>query len=209
MATSIPGPAYRVVTPRLVIRCRNPEDAPLVSMAIETSMEHLRPWMNWIADEPQDLQERVATLRRLRGQFDLGQDFTYGIFGRGECEMLGCTGLDPSLGEGALEIGYWIHVAHINQGLASETAAALTRVAFEVHGVRRVEIHCDPRNVRSAAVPRKLGYIHEATLHNRDLDYQGKPRDTMIWSLFEDAYAGSPAAQAQIEAYDAIGRRIL
>jgi len=31
----------------------------------------------------------------------------------------------------------------------------------------------------------------------------------MIWSLFREQYADSPAAQAQIEAYDAVGRRIL
>jgi len=123
--------------------------------------------------------------------------------------MLGCADLDPSLGEGALEIGYWIHAAHINRGLATEAAAALTRVAFEVHGVQRVEIHCDPRNVRSAAVPRKLGYMHEATLHNRDVDPEGNLRDTMIWSLFEDSYPKSAAAQAPVEAYDAIGRKIL
>ena len=209
MPTTIPGPAYRIVTPRLVIRCRKPEDAPLIAAAIEASMEHLRPWMNWIADEPTDLQERVSRLRRFRGQFDLDQNYGYGLFDRDEREMLGAVGLHTDPGEGALEIGYWIHVAHTNQGLATEAAAALTRVAFEVHGIRRVEIHCDARNARSAAVPRKLGYTHEATLHNRGVDYQGKPRDMMVWSLFADGYPGSQAARAKIEAYDALGRRIL
>ena len=57
----------------------------------------------------------------------------------------------------------WI-IDHINQGLAPETAAALTKVAFEVNEVNRVEIQCDPNNMRSAAVPRKLGFVHEATL---------------------------------------------
>mgnify|MGYP006158626091 CR=1 FL=1 len=33
--------------------------------------------------------------------------------------------------------------------------------------IDRVEIHCDPANVRSASVPRKLGFRHEATLHRR------------------------------------------
>ena len=106
-------------------------------------------------------------------------------------------------------IGYWIHAAHINQGLATEAAAALTRVAFEVNDVERVEIHCDPANVRSAAVPRKLGYAHEATLRRRAQAGDGTHRDTMIWTLFADTYPGSAAATAEIEAYDARGRRIL
>jgi RimJ/RimL family protein N-acetyltransferase len=212
----VPGPAYRIHTRRLVLRCWDPADAPLLKAAIDASLDHLRPWMPWAADEPQPLQTKVGLLRRFRGEFDLGRDFVYGIFCRGEGEVLvvdsmtlrGGAGLHTRLGEGALEIGYWIHAAHINQGLATETAAALTKVAFQVHGVDRVEIHCDPANLRSAAVPRKLGYLHEATLRRRARTADGKPRDTMVWTLFAQAYAASAAAAAEVEAFDAMGRSI-
>ena len=95
----------------------------------------------------------------------------------------------------------------INQGVATETAGALTRVAFEVDKLDRVEIHCDADNVRSAAVPRKLGFTHEATLRRRRVG--GKVRDTMVWTLLADEYPGSGAATVPIETFDAIGRRIL
>jgi RimJ/RimL family protein N-acetyltransferase len=75
--------------------------------------------------------------------------------------------------------------------------------------VQRVEIHCDPANVRSAAVPRKLGYSLEATLRRRTLTPEGNPRDTMIWTLFDDEYPNSPAACADVRAFDVVGRRIL
>lgn len=39
------APAYRIVTPRLVIRCWNPPDAPLLKAAIDASLDHLRAWM--------------------------------------------------------------------------------------------------------------------------------------------------------------------
>ena len=71
----------------------------------------------------------------------------------------------------------------------------------------RVEIHCDPSNASSAAVPRKLGFTHEATLRNHVL-FRETMRDTMIWSLFAGDYPSSPAAEAQIEVYDAAGRPI-
>ena len=91
----------------------------------------------------------------------------------------------------------------------AETAAALTKVAFEVHGVDRVEIHCDPANVRSAAVPKKLGFAHEATLRRRTLSGDGGRGDSMVWTLFAQQYPGSPAAAAEIEAFDAAGTRLL
>lgn len=202
------GPAYRIHTARLVIRCWNPLDAPLLKAAVDESAEHLKPWMPWAHAEPEELQKKVERLRQWRGYFDLGQDFVYGIFDPQETRVLGGTGLHTRLGPGALEIGYWIHKDFIHRGLATETAAALTRVAFELHKVRRVEIHCEPRNLSSAAVPRKLGYTHEATLPRR-LVYLDTLRDSMIWTLHDDEYPSSPAAQVPIQAFDAAGRRLL
>jgi len=206
---SIPGPAYRILTPSLVIRCLEPTDASMLNLAVAQSLNHLLPWMPWAKQEPVDLQERIQYLRKCRGKFDLDNDFTYGVFNPDETQFLGGTGLHTHPGEGAREIGYWIHKDYINQGLATEVSAALTKVAFEVVHVSRVEIHCDPKNVRSASVPRKLGYVHEATLHNRNKDSDGNLRDSMIWTIFTENYPTSLSAKAQIEAYDVLGRQIL
>jgi RimJ/RimL family protein N-acetyltransferase len=209
MSSALPGPAYRVHTPRLVVRCWNPADAPLLQAAVEASAAHLRPWLPWAAAEPRSLDARIEDLRRFRGNFDLGADFTCGIFDRAEARVLGGTGLHPRAHEQMLEIGYWIHVDHVGRGLATEAAAALTRVAFEVSRVRRVEIRCDPLNARSAAVPARLGFRHEATLRGDAQAPDGTPRDTMVWGLLEDEYPASPAAAATVEAWDAAGRRLL
>ena len=205
--TSIPGPAYRVETARLVIRCWQPADAPLLKAAIDVSIEHLLPWMPWAANEPTDIETKIALIRRFRGQFDLGQDFTYGIFDREETQALGGTGLHTRLGPDAREIGYWVRADRITQGIAAEAAAALTRVAFEIDKLDRIEIHCDAENVRSAAVPRKLGFTHEATLRRRRV--AGKVRDTLVWTLLADEYPSSNTATVSIAAFDAMGRRIL
>jgi RimJ/RimL family protein N-acetyltransferase len=208
MAPEFPGPAYRIQTERLLIRCYHPEDAPLLHAAIQESLGHLQDWMPWAADESAPLQARIERMRAWRGKFDLGQDFAFGIFDPGEQRLLGSTGLHTRLGAQALEIGYWIHKDFINQGLATESSAALVRVAFEIERVNRVEIHCAPDNLRSAAVPRKLGFTHEATLRER-IPHGETWRDSMIWSLFATEYASSPAAKAQIQAFDAIGRRLI
>jgi len=208
-APAIPGPAYRVRTRRLILRCWEPADAALLKAAIDANLEHLRPWMPWADDEPQDLQAKIALLRQWRGKFDLGQDFVYGIFSADERHVLGSTGLHTRVGEGAREIGYWIDKDHLNRGLATEDAAALTKVAFEIDAVQRVEIHCSPGNVRSAAVPRKLGFVHEATLRQRVPDTWGQRRDSMIWTLLAGEYWASAASKAEIQVYDAAGRRIM
>lgn len=200
-------PPYRIVTERLVLRCWEPRDAPLLKEAVDSSIDHLLPWMPWAAHEPQSLEEKVALLRQFRGKFDLGQDFTYGIFTRDEQRVVGGTGLHTRIGDEAFEIGYWIRASRAGEGLGTESTAALTRVAFELTDVDRIEIRCEPENERSRAIPRKLGYLEEATLRRRLR--QPEPRDVVIYSLFRSDFAASPSAAAAVEAYDAAGTRVL
>jgi RimJ/RimL family protein N-acetyltransferase len=203
------GPAYRIETARLVVRCWSPADAPLLEDAVDASLEHLRPWMPWANEEPTGLDSTVQRLREFRAKFDLGQDFVYGIFDSAERRVLGGTGLHVRNGPDVREIGFWIHVDYIGKGLATESTAALTNVAFAVDGVSRVEVRCDPANVRSAAVPAKLGYTHEATLRREGIAANGSPRDTMLWTLLAEEFPTSPAANAVLSAFDAIGRRLV
>lgn len=208
MTTSSITPAYRIETPRLVLRCWEPRDAALLKTAIDENLDHLQPWMPWAVDEPTDLDTKVAALRRFRSDFDADREYIYAIFNADESVVLGGTGFDPREGN-ALEIGYWIHVAHLNRGFATEAAAALTQAAFALHHAERLEIHCDPANVRSAAVPRKLGYTHEATLRRR-IPHPGHPlRDDMIWTLLPEEYPATLAAGLELTAYDAAGHRLI
>jgi RimJ/RimL family protein N-acetyltransferase len=199
---------YRIETERLVVRCWDPKDATLLQEAAAVSKEHLLPFMPWAANEPQTVEQKVELTRRFRGLFDRGEDYVYGIFNRDETRALGGTGLHTRLKDNALEIGYWLHKDFINQGYITESSAALTKVAFELYHVDRMEIHCSVENLASASVPRKLGYIHEAT--RRRLSFaNGKASDSMVWTLFADEYLNTPSASAAIHAFDIIGNSLL
>ncbi|RKH36541.1 N-acetyltransferase [Corallococcus praedator] len=208
MTTTSSRPAYTVQTEHALLRCWSPADAAQALRAIESSLEHLLPWMEWAKRYPMSVMQQAMQLRRMRGLFDLGQDFAYAVFSRDNSEVLGGTGLHPRVGEGGLEIGYWIAAGHTGRGLATEVAGALTRVAFELEGVRRVEIHCDPRNARSASVARRLGFTHEGTLRQRLVAPDGSLRDTMIWTLLAAEYPGSHAAAIPFEAFDMLGQKL-
>ena len=202
------GPAYRIVTPRLLIRCWQPQDAPKLKEAVDSSVEHLRRWLPWAANEPELLERKLERIRRWRGDFDLGVDFVYGVFDLPEARVLGGTGLHNRVGPDAREIGYWVRADSIGKGIATEFSAALTRVAFEVDKLSRVEIHVVVGNEASAAVPRKLGYVHEATVR-RPHPGGGPLYDTMIWTMFAEKYPGSPASSQRVEAYGFGGERLL
>ena len=201
-------PVYRIETERMVLRCWQPSDASDLLHAISLSLEHLREWMPWAASEPSTLEEKIALLRRWRAAFDQDEDYVFGIFSPDEREVWGGSGLHKRIGANALEIGYWIRADLINKGLATESSAALTKVAFAVNMVDRVEIHCDPANVRSASVPRKLGFVQEALLRRRGAGTDGAPVDAMIWTIFHDQLDDTPVANARVKAYDVVGCEI-
>ena len=203
------GPAYRIETRRLVIRCWQPRDVDLADEAVLVSLDHLRPWLSWATKEPRPRHEGIEMLRELRGKFDLGTLFAYGIFDPEERRVLGGASLQLGQGQHAREIGYWIRADEIDRGLATESAAALTRVAFEIDAVERVVIRSEAANVRSTRIPAKLGFTHEATLRRSGVAADGSLCDEMVWTLLREEFPPSPAASAQVAAFDAIGRRLL
>jgi RimJ/RimL family protein N-acetyltransferase len=203
-----PPAPYRIETERLVIRCYEPRDVPLLKEAIDSSLEHLRAWMPWAADEPQTIEEKTELVKFFRSSFDTGENFTCGIFPADESEVLGGSGLHPRIGPGGLEIGYWIRASATRQGLATESSAALTRVGFEVCGADRIEIRIDPSNEASFGVPRKLGFVEEATLRRRLPAREGEAlRDVTIFTMFREDF--DPAIAPALRAFDALGRQVL
>ena len=203
-------PPYRIETERLVLRCWEPDDAPLMKEAVDSSIEHLLPWMPWARDEPQSLDDKLELARRFRGEFDLGTQFVYGVFEPDESRVLGGSGLHPRGGEGSLEIGYWIRADSIGKGLATEVAAVLTRVGFEKFGLERVDVQVDPDNERSMSIPRKLGFVEDGRFRRRlpPKEEGGERRDGVLFTMLRDELAGSPCMNHAYQAYDALGREL-
>jgi RimJ/RimL family protein N-acetyltransferase len=208
VAPPLQGPAYRVCSERLVARCWSPEDAERLRAALDASDAHLRPWIPFMRDEPRSLEETTRWLRRHRAQFDLDEEYRYGVFSRDEEQLLGEAMLLGRSGPGSLEIGYWIDVRHVGHGYATEAAAVMTRVGFEIQNVARVEIHCAPENEGSAAIPRRLGFTHESTLKERLENNDGGFDDLMVWSMFAADYPRSKACETPYEPFDVRGRAL-
>lgn len=180
--------AYELRTARLLIRCKQPSDAPLLKHAVDSSLAHLRQWMPWAMHEPSDLSVIEERIARFHHQFLTGEDRTYGIFNLERTEILGGIGLHPGEKPDTLELGYWLRVDAIGQGFATEAATALTHAAFTQLGAKCIEIRCDPRNRRSARIPERLGFQLERILIADTVTPTGESRDTMVWALGFGAY---------------------
>jgi RimJ/RimL family protein N-acetyltransferase len=153
---------------------------------VDASLAHLQAWMPWAMAEPTPLAGIEARLAGFAEDFDAGRQWLYGLFTPDQARVLGGIGLEPLTSSpagapDAVELGYWLRADATGRGLATEAARAAVDLAASLPGIGRIEIHCDPRNVASAAVPRRLGFRHTRTVSAGRLTPEGAPRDTMVW----------------------------
>ena len=64
----------------------------------------------------------------------------------------------------------------------TEAVRLLVDYAFASLNVNRLEIRCDERNTRSAAVAQRLGFVQEDRIRNDDAGPDGTLRNTLIFS---------------------------
>lgn len=184
------GPPPRIATDELLLRRWRPGDLVQRYEAITISFGHLHPWMDWLA-EPMSLDDlRVHSELNDASWPAPNGSYNYGIFAA-DGSVLGAIALHD-LEPATWEIGYWSHIAHTGRGVITRSAAALTRIALGLPGTGRVEIHCDAANVRSAAVPRRLGYRLDR-IEPRKVCAPAESGRGMFWikdTGFEDRSAG-------------------
>jgi RimJ/RimL family protein N-acetyltransferase len=72
---SIPKPAYRIETKRLVLRCWEPKDAALIQEATAANKEHLLPFMPWAADEPQTIAACSIAAKIMFMAYSIGMNY--------------------------------------------------------------------------------------------------------------------------------------
>jgi RimJ/RimL family protein N-acetyltransferase len=140
----------------VLLRSWEPADGEALLAAVSESAAHLRPWMEWMAEQPKSVEGQVELIEQWDREWAEGGDVLYGVFVDGQ--VAGGCGLHHRLGPDGLEIGYWIHAGFVRRGLASLASALVTDAAFELPWITRVQIRHDKANVRSGGVPRKLGF---------------------------------------------------
>jgi putative acetyltransferase len=143
--------------PRLRMQIWHPDRAEEMAAAVVNSLDELRPWMPWVADEPRPIAERRRVIETARAEWAECGDGNYMALLDGR--LVGAAGLHTRQGPGILEIGYWIDSDHVGRGLATEATRLLTEVAAAHPDIETVEIHHDRANTRSARVAAKAGYV--------------------------------------------------
>jgi RimJ/RimL family protein N-acetyltransferase len=138
------------------------------------------PWIPW-ASLSTDLPSATATLQRYADKAAADTGRLFGIWQDGV--LVGGTmfvGFDVVSGN--CEIGCWLEPAATGLGLVTRSVRVLIDWAFRARGMHRVEWLCDPNNIASSNIARRLGMTCEGR-KRQSYPWQGSRRDTEIWAI--------------------------
>jgi RimJ/RimL family protein N-acetyltransferase len=82
-----------------------------------------------------------------------------------------------------MEIGYWLCPEAEGNGYVTEATKLITQFAFRHLRAERVTVVCDSKNLRSAGVPPRAGFLREATLRNERRNTNGELSDTELFAM--------------------------
>lgn len=174
----------RMETERLFLRPCMPGDGKDVYESIQRSQDDLKPWMVF-ANKEQTLEEVEAGIRESYAKYILREDLRLHIYLKDTNEFIGSTGLHSiDWKVRVFEIGYWCDSAHIGNGYITESTKALIKLAKETLQANRIEIRVDSTNIKSRAIPEKLGFSLDGLLKNETLSADTEElRNICLYSL--------------------------
>lgn len=128
----------------------------------ENNRQHLRKWLMWAEDIYSVSDSREFIMHGLK-QYADNNGFQAGIWV--DDALAGCIGfhrinwLDRNT-----EIGYWLGHAYTGRGVMTKAVRAVVNHAFNVWALHRVEIRCAEGNVKSRAIPERLGFHQDGIM---------------------------------------------
>lgn len=168
---------------RLLIRMPLPGDGKKIYDAIQHSRTTLKEWLPF-AQQEQSAEDVEINVRLAHINFLKREDLRLHIFCKKTGDFIGSSGLhriDWDIPK--VEIGYWIDNRYRGNGYITEAVERITKYAVEEVKARRVEIHCDEKNMRSRAIPERLGFELEGIFKQDSLAMDGQGlRNTCVYA---------------------------
>ena len=157
---------------------------------LEANRAHLGPWISTRVSTPVPVPELAVRLAGFGADFAADREWRYGMFAPDGARVLGEIGLYPRAAAGrvpyaaatCVELGYWLRSDATGQGLITEASEVVLAEAAKLDRLTHVEIRCDARNLPSAAIPKRLGFVLAATVPDSGVVAGESRVDLQVWT---------------------------
>jgi ribosomal-protein-serine acetyltransferase len=157
------------ITPTTFLRPIALEDTASLYAAVDANRAHLRQWLPWV-DRTACEADQHPFIESVIAQRTAGTGAVWLIINDDSIQgVCGFNLIDDA--NRKAEMGYWLAESAQHQGLMTRAVFRLLRHGFEDLNLNRIAILAATENHRSRAIPQRLGFTLEGTLHQAEWLY--------------------------------------
>lgn len=176
---------YREISEEIKIAIIEERQAEEFFALVHQNHERLLHWCPWL-DEVETIEKTRNFLKGKLARFADGNGFTAGFFENGA--LIGVIALEYiDRANQMTEIGYWLSSEAEGKGLIIKTCPILIDYAFGELKMNRVQIRCASENIRSRAIPEKLGFRQEGVLRKAE-KLHDRFVDLVVYGMLADEW---------------------
>jgi len=177
-------------------------DSEVLLPLVDGNRAYLREWLPWL-DMTRTIDEMIAFVDSAIRQQSAGLGFQAGIWSRNQ--IVGVIGYHHlEWANRSTCIGYWLGEVFQHRGIMTKACRTLVEYAFEDWHLNRIEIRCAVGNMKSRAIPERLGFRSEGTLRDAEWLYDHFV-DHVVYGMLAGEWPGAqrsndaprPAASVQ------------
>jgi ribosomal-protein-serine acetyltransferase len=151
------------------LRLLETRDAEPLFALLDQSRSYLREWLPFV-DESRTVQNTVDFIQSGLQKYASNKGVELGIWYCGE--LAGVIGTHSiNWINRSTSIGYWLGEKFQGHGIMTNSCRALIDFLFKEYGLNRVEIRVAPENLKSRAIPERLGFQNEGCIRQAEWLY--------------------------------------
>ena len=173
------------VNDRVLLKLRDESHAKETYWLIKKNDGHLRPWMRWI-DTVESVKDSIANIEANIDDWDMKTDLHLGVFRDGLLVgMVSLHNINYLMHTAA--IGYWLDEDNEGRGIITSSVKVMMQYAFEELALNRIEIRAAVDNIKSRAIPERLGFTAEGILRQAEC-VNGVFMDMAVYGLLKSEF---------------------
>ncbi len=135
----------------------------------DKNRDYLRLWLPWL-DSNKYLQNTIDYIDNCQKLYT--QNLSIQLCISYKCKIAGVVGFQRiDWLNRSTSIGYWLGEFYQGNGLITKSCRNLINYGFSSLGLNRIEIRCAVENVKSQAIPNRLGFKREGTIREAEWLY--------------------------------------
>ncbi len=151
----------------------------------EANREYLREWLPWL-DHIKSISDTEKFIESTIEESSVGGAPNFAVFYEGAiCGVAGFHEINKQHKIGS--IGYWLAQNYNGNGIITTVVTELVKIGFGELNLNKIEIRCAEGNIKSRAIPERLGFTYEATLRQCEWLYS-KYVNHAIYSMLASEY---------------------